>query len=78
MDLEELINILQGLHDDVDFEDNEELVDSGLLDSFDIITLIAEIDSHFGVTIPAEEIIPENFNSVKALYALIQRLTDEG
>lgn len=76
--MDKLIEILQGLHADVNFEENEELVDSGVLDSFDIITLIAEIDGEFDVTIPAEEIIPENFNSVKALYALIQRLYDEG
>lgn len=75
--MDKLISILQNLHADVDFEANEELVDSGVLDSFDIITLIAEIDGDFDVTIPAEEIIPENFNSLKALYALIQRLSNE-
>ncbi|MFP4698535.1 MAG: acyl carrier protein [Eubacteriales bacterium] len=75
--MDELIEILEELHPDVDFENCDKLVDSNVLDSFDIITLISEIDSEFDVAIPAEEIIPENFNSAKALYALIERLSDE-
>ena len=75
--MEDLIKILQGLHEDVDFEHCETLVDDRILDSFDIVTLIAEIDEVFDVAIPAEEIVPENFNSAKALYALIERLLDE-
>jgi D-alanine--poly(phosphoribitol) ligase subunit 2 len=75
--MEALLQILEGLHPDVDFETCDTLIDDAVIDSFDIITLIAEIDSEFDVTIPAEEIIPENFNSAKALYALIERLSDE-
>ncbi len=75
--MEELLGILQELHEDVDFENCDTLVDDRILDSFDIVTLIAEIDDVFDVAIPAEEIIPENFNSAKALYALIERLLDE-
>lgn len=75
--MKELLEVLGKLHQDVDFEDCETLIDDGVLDSFDIISLISEIDSEFDVTIPAEEIIPENFNSAKALYALIERLADE-
>lgn len=75
--MEKLLEILRQLHQEVDFEDCETLIDDGVLDSFDIISLISEIDTEFDVTIPAEEIIPENFNSAKALYALIERLADE-
>jgi D-alanine--poly(phosphoribitol) ligase subunit 2 len=74
--MERLLEILENMHQDVDFANNERLVDDRVLDSLDIITLIAEIDSEFDVRIPAEEIIPENFNSVKALFALITRLED--
>ncbi len=77
MKMETLLQILRDLHPDVDFESCDTLVDSGILDSFDIITLIAEISSEFDVNIPAEEIIPDNFNSAEALYALIKRLSDE-
>ena len=75
--MEELLEILTDLHPEVDFETCDTLIDHQILDSFDIVTVIAEIDSVFDVTIPAEEIIPENFNSAKALYELIERLSDD-
>ena len=75
--MEKLLEILNGIHPEVDFENNEELIDDGILDSLDIVTIVTEIDAEFDVTIPAEEIIPENFNSAKALMALITRLDEE-
>lgn len=75
--METLLNILSELHEDVDFERETALIDDKLLDSFDIVTLVAEIDAEFDVAIPAEELTPENFNSAAALYALIERLLDE-
>lgn len=71
-----LLQILKELHPDVDFENNTSLIDDAVLDSFDIITLVAEISEHFDVTIPAVEIIPDNFNSAAAMYKLIESLTD--
>lgn len=75
--MEELLEILNELHPEVDFETCENLIDGKILDSFDIISLVTEINTEFDVAIPAEELIPENFNSAKALYALIERLLDE-
>ncbi|MBE6685194.1 MAG: acyl carrier protein [Clostridia bacterium] len=75
--MEKLIEILTDLHPDVDFATEEGLVDNGILDSLDIVTLITEINDKFDVSIPAEEIIPENFNSAAALMALIERLDEE-
>ena len=75
--MEKLLEILKDLHPEVDFENNEELIDDGILDSLDIVTIVTEIDDKFDVTIHAEEIIPENFNSAKALMALITRLDEE-
>lgn len=75
--MEELIEILKELHPDVDFETCETLVDDKILDSFDIISIVSEVDDTFGVTISAEHILPENFNSAKALYALIEKLDNE-
>ena len=72
-----LLEILQEMHDDIDFSTHKTLIDDNVIDSFDIITLIAEIDDRIGVTIPAEELIPENFNSYAAIEALINRLSDE-
>ncbi len=75
--MQELIDILSELHPDVDFTKADHLVDDGILDSLDIISLISEIDDRFDIAIPAEEIVPENFNSAKALHALICRLDEE-
>ena len=75
--MEKLLEILNELHPEVDFENNESLIDDGILDSLDIVSLVTEIYAEFDVTIPAEEIIPENFNSAKALMALITKIDEE-
>ena len=75
--MEQLIKILNELHPNVDFSKTEDLIDDGILDSLDIVSLVSAIDSEFGVTIPAEEIIPENFNSAEVLFALITKLDEE-
>ena len=75
--MEELLEILTDLHPEVDFETCDKLVDDKIIDSFDIVSIISEISEQFDVVIPAEEIIPENFNSAEALYDLIQRLEEE-
>lgn len=75
--MEDLLEILRPLHPHVDFENCETLIDSHILDSFDIISIISEVEERFGVIIGAENINPGNFNSTRALYALICRLEDE-
>ena len=74
--MERLLAILREIHPEIDFETCDTLIDDSILDSFDIITIIAEVNEYFDVTITANEIIPENFNSAKALCKLIERLTD--
>lgn len=75
--MEALLKILTDLHPDVDFASNDRLIDDKVLDSFDIVTIIAEVDNEYDVAIPADEIIPENFNSAQSLYTLIERLMEE-
>ncbi len=75
--MEELLRILNELRPNVDFETQERLIDDMILDSLALVSLITEISEVFGVTITAKDILPENFNSAKALYALIERLEDE-
>ena len=75
--MEKLLEILSDLHPDIDFENEEHLIDNAILDSLDIVSLIAEISDNFEVTITARDIVPENFNSVKAMYELIERLENE-
>ncbi len=72
-----LLDILKELHPEVDFETCDTLIDDKILDSFDIISIITSVNNEYDVAIPAEEIIPENFNSAEALYDLIERLLDE-
>ncbi len=75
--MDALLEILNDLHPEVDFESCDTLIDDEILDSFDIVSLIAEISNEFDVTISAKDIIPDNFNSAQALWALIERLEDE-
>ena len=75
--MDELLEILRDMHPDVDFASEEHLIDNGILDSLDIVSLISEISEVFDVTITAKYIVPENFNSAQALCALIQRLEEE-
>ena len=75
--MDELLNILNELHPDVDFEAEEALIGDGILDSLDIVSLISGISETFDVTITAKDITPENFNSARALWALIERLENE-
>ena len=75
--MEELLNILKNMHPDVDFTVEDDLVGTGVLDSLDIVTLITEINATFDVSIPAEEVVPENFSSAATLWALIVRLDEE-
>ncbi len=74
--MDKLMGILLEINPDIDYERENALIDAGLLDSFDIVTLVSEIDDVFGVEIPAQALTPENFNSAKALYGLIRRLQE--
>ena len=76
--MNELIEILTELHDDdVDFTTETGLIENGILNSLDIVSIITEVSDRFDVTIPAEEIMPENFDSAEALWALISRLDED-
>lgn len=76
--MEKLIEILEEIEDGVDYENCTTLIDDGILDSLAIISLVAEIEEEFDVQIPTVEIVPENFNSAKAIWNLIVRLQEEG
>ena len=72
--MEELMEILEEICPDVDFENEEALVDDKLLSSFEIISIIAEISETFGITLSPAEIIPDNFNSAKRMWDMICRI----
>lgn len=75
--MERLIEILEELQPEVDYETCETLIDDHYLDSLAIISLVAEIEEEFDVMIPTVQIVPENFNSAKAIWAMIERLSEE-
>lgn len=75
--LEQLLEILRELKPDVELEGQKRLFDDGLLDSLDIVSLVSEIDDAFDVEITVTDLQPENFNSVEAMLALIERLQGE-
>ena len=75
--MEELLEILQDIKPDVDFENETALIDNGVLDSLDIIKLVGQISDEFDVEVEVTDLVPANFNSAKAMYAMIQRLEDE-
>ena len=75
--MEELLEVLKKVKPGVDFENNHNLIDEEILDSFDIVSIVAAINEEFDIQITAKDIIPENFNSVESMYELIQRLEEE-
>ena len=60
----------------MDFEKEESLIDGFILDSFDIVTIVGGMEDAFGIEISASDIIPENFNSVKAMMELVEKYTN--
>lgn len=75
--MEKLLEILKGLKPAVDFEKEKKLIDDGVLDSFDLVALVGEINEVFDVEVEFEDMEPENFNSIENMYAMIERLQDE-
>lgn len=74
--MDKLIEILKSVRDDVDFENETALIDDEILDSFDIVEIVSEISDEFDVNITVNELLPENFNSVKAMWKLIEQLQE--
>ncbi|MDX9697157.1 MAG: phosphopantetheine-binding protein [Bacteroidales bacterium] len=72
--MEKLLQILNEIQPDIDFAGHTKLIDDGVLDSFDIVTLVGELNYNYDVQIGVEDLLPENFNSVQAMMNLINQL----
>lgn len=72
--MERLLNILKGIRPDVNFENEDALIDDGILDSFDVVSIISELDDEFGVQVKINTLDPENFNSVQSIWNMVQKL----
>lgn len=76
--IEKIYEILEGIRADVDFKkEGQKLIDDGILDSFDIIAVVGELNEEFDVEISVEELLPENFNSPAAMLELVTKLQEE-
>ena len=75
---EQIIEILEDIQPEADYETFQTLIDDHILTSLDVLSLVAELEDEFDVTIPTVEIIPSNFNSVDAIAAMVERLQEEG
>ena len=75
---EQIIEILEDIQPEADYETCQTLIDDHILSSLDVLSLVAELEDEFDVTIPTVEVIPSNFNSVDAIAAMVERLQEEG
>ena len=74
--MEKIIKILKNIKPDIDVTNNN-LIDEEILGSFDIVTIVSAVDEEFDIQITARDIVPENFNSVEAIYNLVKKLEEE-
>lgn len=71
-----ILEILSNVRDDVDFANSNNFIDDGLLDSFDIVTLVEEIEEKFDIEMKGSDIVPDNFISVETIEKLVERYRD--
>lgn len=72
---EKIMAILKDLHPELDYEVETKLIDDGLFDSFDIVTLVFELSDEFDTDIDVNELVPDNFNSIDAMVELVKEKT---
>lgn len=73
---DKILEILSDVRPDLDFENEKSLVSDGNLDSFDIVTIISELNDAFNIKIKVQDLIPANFNSLEAIHNLVVRLRE--
>lgn len=70
---DKILEILNGLRPEYDFTVDTDFIEEGMLDSFDVVSLVSELEENFNLLIDGEDIIPENFSTVEAIEALIKK-----
>ena len=75
--MDELLEVLNEIRDDIDYETEDNLIDGKVLDSFEIVTLVSEISDAFDITISAKYLVPEHFNSAQAMWDMICAIREE-
>lgn len=74
--MKDLIQKLKEINDEVDFEHTSGLIDNHILSSLDVIQIVFMLKDEYDVTVPPASIVPANFNSIEAIWNLIQTLKD--
>jgi len=75
--MDELLKILSGVCPKVDFVNEKKLIDDGILDSFDIISIVNELNEHYDIEIDVDDLEPDNFNTSAAILELVEKLQNE-
>ena len=75
--MEQLMEILEDLRPDIEFENEKKMIDDGILTSFDIISLVSELNETFDIDITVDELVPDNFNSCENMWVLVQKKQEE-
>ena len=70
---EKIKGILQGLRPEFEFEDGVDFIAEGMIDSFDMVNLVSELEENFDIVIDGIDILPENFSSLSAIEALVNK-----
>jgi acyl carrier protein len=76
-EMEKLLDILNQIRSDIDYESEKTLVDDGVLDSFDIVSIVSELSMEYDIDISIDDMTAENFNSAEAMLEMINRIQDE-
>ena len=75
--MEKLLDILSQIRSDIDYESEKTFVDDGVLDSFDIVSIVSELSMEYDIDISIDDMTAENFNSAEAMLEMINRIQDE-
>ncbi len=75
--MEELLQILKRVKPEVDFENEDALVDDEILDSFDVIAIITALNKAYDINISIANLLPKNLNDVNAIYSLVQEALED-
>ncbi len=70
--MEKIMEILKGIRPEFDFSTSEDFIEDGYLDSFDLVTLVSELDDTFGISIDGLDIVPENFMTVETIASVVK------
>lgn len=74
--MNELRELLESICPDVDFDTKDLLIDDGVIESLDIVMIVGELNDHYGINITAADLIPENFNTLEAIWDLVEQLSN--